>query len=133
MIVPIRIMVVDDHKAVRQSLSAFFEHDPRFELVAVASNSAEALTMMEEHKPDVILMDIQLPGIDGISATRTITKKHPTTCVIGLTGYYEQAYFDAIIHAGAVHCTTKDVLIDELAEIILSCYQRCKNKPQEEI
>ena len=118
----IRVMVVDDHTVVRNgikfSLSAFDD----ITLVAEADCGDEAVRLCEEFEPDVILMDMVMPGMDGVTATRTIAERHPQTQVIALTSFQEGSLVQEALAAGAVGYLLKDVVIDELADAIRSAH-----------
>src|SRR5438093_7006403 len=110
----LKILLVDDHEVVRLGLKALLARYPNFQVVAEASNAAEALTRTAEVKPDVVVMDIRLPGKSGIEATREIVLKHPHTKVIMLTSYAEdELLFDAIA-AGASGYVLKQIGSNEL-------------------
>ena len=88
---PIRVMIVDDHTMVRTGLAAFIEVKPDLELVGEAKNGQEALRVCEQVQPDVILMDLVMPRMDGIAATRVIRERWPEVQVIALTSFQEKA------------------------------------------
>ncbi len=94
-------MLVDDHEVVRLGLRALIDRHPDMEVVAEASNTAEALTKATAHKPDIVVLDIRLPGASGIDACRDICKSLPETKVIILTSYAEDEMLFAAIRAGA--------------------------------
>jgi DNA-binding NarL/FixJ family response regulator len=96
-----RIMLVDDHEVVRLGLRALIDRHPDMEVVAEASNASEALTKATAHKPDVVVLDIRLPGASGIDACRDICNSLPETKVIMLTSYAEDEMLFAAIRAGA--------------------------------
>ena len=87
---PIRILLVDDHEMVRKGLSVFIESFSDLELVGEAENGKEALQACEDHSPDVILMDILMPVMDGIEATKTILEQYPHMKVIAMTSFEEE-------------------------------------------
>src|SRR5712692_5390794 len=92
-----KILLVDDHEVVRVGLKTLLSRHAQFEVVAEAGSASEALARMAEHRPDVVVMDIRLPGKSGIVATRELTQKYPLTKVIMLTSYAEdELLFDAI-------------------------------------
>ena len=92
----LKILLVDDHEVVRLGLKSLLSHYPKFEVVAEANNADEAIRLAKEYKPDVVVMDIRLPGKSGIEATREITSKHPRTRVIMLTTFADdELLFDA--------------------------------------
>jgi NarL family two-component system response regulator LiaR len=118
----IRILLVDDHAVVRSGLSKFLLVNKDMELVAEASDGAEAIQLAGLRKPDVILMDLMMPGIDGISATREIHQKYPQIKVIALTSFSEQNMVQGALQAGAVGYLQKNVTAAELANAIRSAY-----------
>ena len=93
----LRILLVDDHEVVRLGLKALLDRYPQFEVVAEASTADEALARVAQYRPDVVVMDVRLPGKNGIEATREIKATYPETEVIILTSYAEDdLLFDAI-------------------------------------
>jgi len=96
-----RILIVDDHEVVRLGLKALLEHHPNFEVVAEAGSAKEAIDQTEQYKPDIILMDIRLPGTSGIEACEEITATYPDTRVVMLTSYAEDEMLFSAIRAGA--------------------------------
>jgi NarL family two-component system response regulator LiaR len=118
----IRILLVDDHAVVRSGLSKFLMVNKDFELVAEASDGAEAVTMVGLHKPDVILMDLMMPGMDGITATREIHQKFPQVKVIALTSFSEQNLVQGALQAGATGYLQKNVTAVELGNAIRSAH-----------
>lgn len=114
----IRILTVDDHSVVRQGLRMFLALDEELEVVGEAADGAEAVRLAHELFPDVILMDLLMPGMDGITATETIRRELPETEVIALTSVLEdQAVYDAM-RAGAIGYLLKDTQADELCKAI---------------
>ncbi len=104
-----KILLVDDHEVVRLGLKALLSRNPQFQVVAEAGNATEALDKVARYKPDVVVMDIRLPGKSGIEATREIVAKYPDTKVIMLTSYAEdELLFDAI-SAGASGYVLKQI------------------------
>jgi NarL family two-component system response regulator LiaR len=118
----IRILLADDHAVVRSGLSKFLLVNKDMELVAEASDGAEAIQLAGLRKPDVILMDLMMPGLDGISATREIHQKYPQIKVIALTSFSEQNMVQGALQAGAVGYLQKNVTAAELANAIRSAY-----------
>ena len=118
----IRVLLVDDHAVVRSGLSKFLMVNKDLELVAEASDGAEAIQLAALHKPDVILMDLMMPGVDGISATREIHQKYPQIKVIALTSFSEQNMVQGALQAGAAGYLQKNVTAVELANAIRSAY-----------
>jgi NarL family two-component system response regulator LiaR len=118
----IRILLVDDHAVVRSGLSKFLMVNKDLELVAEASDGAEAVQMAGLHKPDVILMDLMMPGMDGITATREIHQKYPQIKIIALTSFSEQNMVQGALQAGAYGYLQKNVTAADLGNAIRSAY-----------
>jgi NarL family two-component system response regulator LiaR len=118
----IRILLVDDHAVVRSGLSKFLMVNKDLELVGEACDGAEAVTMVSLHKPDVVLMDLMMPGVDGITATREIHHKFPQVKVIALTSFSEQNMVQGALQAGAAGYLQKNVTAVELANAIRSAH-----------
>ena len=97
----IQVAIVDDSAAVRMSLRSMLKLDQRLTLVAEAENGSAAIAMVEEHRPDVVLMDITMPVLDGIEATRIIRSKFPGTRVLVLTMHTVEIFSDRAYQAGA--------------------------------
>ncbi|MCL4275081.1 MAG: response regulator transcription factor [Anaerolineales bacterium] len=110
----IKILLVDDHAVVRSGLSKFLMVNKDLKLVGEASDGAEAVQMVALHKPDIVLMDLMMPGMDGIAATREIHKKYPQVKVIALTSFAEQNMVQGALQAGAVGYLQKNVTAKEL-------------------
>jgi NarL family two-component system response regulator LiaR len=114
----IRVMIVDDHAMVRKGLATFLNISPNLELVAEASNGPAALKLCEEYRPDVVLMDMIMPGMDGIETTRAIREAFPDTKVIVLTSFTEDNMVQKALQAGALSYLLKDVGAEQLADAI---------------
>jgi NarL family two-component system response regulator LiaR len=114
----IRILLVDDHAVVRSGLSAFLLAFDDLELVGEAGSGEEAVTKCEILHPDVVLMDLLMPNMDGAQATAAIREKHPEIQVIALTSFKEEELVERAIKAGAIGYLLKNVSADELAEAI---------------
>ncbi len=115
---PITLLVVDDHLLVRQGIQAFLEVQPDLLVLGEASTGEEAVRMAAELAPDVVLMDLIMPGMGGVEATRQVKLASPRTQVIVLTSYHEDKYIFPALRAGALSYVLKDVGPDELAEAI---------------
>lgn len=115
---PIRVMIVDDHAIVRSGLSAFLLAFEDLEMVAEAGSGAEAIRLCEEVRPHVILMDLVMPGMDGVTTTRTIRERFPDIQVIALTSFPEENLVQGVLQAGAISYLLKNVSADALAEAI---------------
>lgn len=117
----IRVLVVDDHTVVRKGYLYMLKAFADLELVGEAGTGMEAIQLCDELKPDVILMDMMMPELNGIEATRTITGKYPETRVIALTSYErDNELVQQALEAGAISFLYKNTAIDELAEAIRS-------------
>lgn len=114
----IRIMLVDDHAVVRSGLSAFLSVNPDLELVGEAENGEQAVVRAGILKPDVILMDLMMPVMDGVAATQAIKKAHPKIQIIALTSFQEDELVQNALKAGAVGYLMKNVTARELAAAI---------------
>src|SRR5579884_3522493 len=111
---PIRVMVVDDHEMVRSGLGAFLSLAPDIELVGEAASGEEAVRLCREQRPDVVLMDMVLPGIDGAEATRRIRAELPAIQVIALTSFLDADLVRRALQAGALSYLLKNVGSTEL-------------------
>lgn len=119
----IRVMIVDDHAVVRSGLSAFLLIQKDFELVAEASDGEEAIRLCERLQPDVILMDLLMPQMDGATATRIICEKYPDTHILVLTSFKEDNLIQEALKAGALGYLLKNVSATELANAIRAVHQ----------
>jgi len=119
---PIRVMLVDDHAVVRGGLRFFLLGFDDMELVAEAESGEEALPLCDEVQPDVILMDMVMPGMDGATATQAIRKRHPEIQIVALTSFPEEDLVQKALQAGAISYLLKDVSADELAKAIRLAY-----------
>jgi two-component system, NarL family, response regulator LiaR len=115
---PIRILITDDHGVVRQGLRMFLSLDPEFEIVGEASNGEEALRMARELRPDVVLMDLLMPVMDGIAATGAIRSELPDVEVIALTSVLEDVSVSGAVRAGAIGYLLKNTEAEELGRAI---------------
>lgn len=119
---PIRVMIVDDHDMVRRGLSAFLKTKPDLKLVGEAGEGVEAVRLCGQLQPDVILMDLVMPKMDGIAATRTIKAEHPHIHIIALTSFEDQELVHKVLQAGAIGYLLKNVSIDDLADAIRAAH-----------
>jgi DNA-binding NarL/FixJ family response regulator len=113
-----RLLLVDDHEVVRLGLRALLEHHPQFEVVGEAANSKETMEKVEAIKPDIVLLDIRLPGVSGIEVCEEITQKYPDVRVIILTSYAEDEMLFSAIRAGASGYVLKQIGGDDLIRAI---------------
>jgi DNA-binding NarL/FixJ family response regulator len=104
----VRILLADDHTVVRQGLRKVLEERPDWEVIAEAGDGREAVRLAEQHKPDVAILDVAMPLLNGIEATRQITKRLPATRVLVLSMHADEAYVTQILQAGATGYLLKD-------------------------
>ncbi|BDP40941.1 DNA-binding response regulator [Deinococcus aetherius] len=114
----VRVLLVDDHAVVRQGLRLFLGLDPSIEVVGEAANGEEALAQAGTLRPQVVVMDLMMPVMDGIQATRLLRRQHPDTEVIALTSTLEEHKVNGAIEAGAIGYMLKDASSDTLADAI---------------
>ena len=113
-----RILLVDDHEVVRLGLRALLERHPHFEVIAEASTAREAIERVKQYAPDVVVMDIRLPGGSGIEACEEITENYPNSKVIMLTSYAEDEMLFSAIRAGAAGYVLKQIGGEDLVKAI---------------
>lgn len=116
----ISVMLVDDHDVVRTGLKSLLNIEPDMKVIGEASNGAEAIAKLSEIQPDVIVMDITMPTMDGLEATRQITKKYPNCLVLALTVHEDKQYFFEMLAAGAKGYITKQAASEDLVSAIRS-------------
>jgi len=114
----IRVLIADDHSVVRQGLRMYLGSDPELEIVGEARDGAEALSLAEQLHPDVVLMDLLMPIMDGIAATAAIRRQVPDTEVVALTSVLEDKSVVDAVRAGAIGYLLKDTEADELRQAI---------------
>jgi two-component system, NarL family, response regulator NreC len=114
----IRLLLVDDHEVIRAGLRMLFSAEEDMEIVGEASNAEEAITAVQKLKPDVVLMDVVMPGLSGIEATRRIREVCPETNVLALTMHEDEQYFFEMLHAGASGYVPKRAAPDDLLSAI---------------
>lgn len=114
----IRLMLVDDHDVVRTGLRAFLETQAGIEVVAEAAGGAEAIPLALERRPDVVVMDITMPQMDGMEATRRLLAEWPECRVLALTVHADQQYFFEMLSAGALGYVTKSAAAEELVAAV---------------
>ncbi|HEX3050819.1 MAG TPA: response regulator transcription factor [Aggregatilineaceae bacterium] len=119
---PIRVMIVDDHDMVRSGLEAFLETCDDLTLVGQATNGEEAVQMCQDLQPDVILMDLIMPRMDGVAATRSIRNSFPQAQIIALTSFKEKELVQEALQAGAIGYLLKNISIDELSDAVRAAY-----------
>jgi len=119
---PIRVMLVDDHTMVRRGLATFLMVYDDLELAGEAASGEEALRLCAQVLPDVVLMDMVMPDMDGVAATRAIRRQFPSVQVIALTSFKEAGLVQNALQAGAIGYLLKDVSADELAQAIRAAH-----------
>lgn len=115
---PIRLLIVDDHPVVRDGLRGMFSGDPDFEVAGEASDGAEAVALAGRLRPDVILMDLHMPGADGVSAIRELVKRGSPARILVLTTYDQDIYVLPAIEAGATGYLLKDAPREDLIRAV---------------
>jgi DNA-binding NarL/FixJ family response regulator len=121
---PIKVLIADDHRLFAEALEAILTAESRIEVVGRARNGAEALELTLDLDPDIVLMDISMPVMDGIEATRRIREARPEACVLILTGSNAAADVDRSRDAGAAGYVTKDRIASELVDAIVEAAGR---------
>lgn len=119
---PIRVLIVDDHPMVRRGLATFLAVFDDFEPIGEAANGASALQLCTRLVPDVVLMDMLMPIMDGVAATRVIRQQFPNIQVIALTSFKDEGLVEKALQAGAISYLLKDVSADELARAIRAAH-----------
>jgi NarL family two-component system response regulator LiaR len=114
----ITVILVDDHRMVRQGVRAFLETQPDITVVAEAESGDEAVRLAAEHAPDVMLMDLLMPGMDGVEATRLVKQASPRTQIVVLTSYHQDEHIFPVIRAGALSYILKDIGAAELGDTV---------------
>jgi two-component system, NarL family, response regulator LiaR len=122
----IRVVIADDHALVRSGLETILLLFDDIELVAQADDGEEAVALCERTLPDVVLMDLVMPGVDGVAATREILRRCPATRVLVLTSFSDEALIESALSAGAIGYLMKDISGDQLAEAIRDA---CRGRP----
>lgn len=115
---PITVLLVDDHEVVRRGVRAYLDALPDFAVVGEAESGEMAVQLALEHVPDVVLMDLVMPGMDGVQATRRVKDVSPRTQIVVLTSYHQDEHIFPALKAGAISYVLKDVKMAELAEAI---------------
>ncbi len=119
----IRILLVDDQKLIRQALTALLELDSSIQIVGSASDGQSGIELVEAHHPDVVLIDIRMPGMDGVTATRIICERFPDTKILVLSSYDDEKFLAAALRAGAKGYLLKDTPAEELIGAIRLVYK----------
>jgi two-component system, NarL family, response regulator len=119
----IRVLVADDHPVVRTGLAAVVAQEADLELVAEAENGARAVALFGEHQPDVVLMDLRMPVMDGVEAIRTIMREFPVARILALTTYEGDADIRRALEAGACGYLLKDMLLTEVIAAVHAAHR----------
>ena len=112
------ILIVDDHEVVRNGIRAYLETLPEFNVVGEAVSGEDAIILVSELIPDIVLLDLIMPGMDGVEATRRIKQISPRTQVVVLTSYHEDVHIFPALKAGAIAYILKDMKMDKLVEVL---------------
>ena len=121
---PVTVLIADDHRLFAEALEAILSAEERLDVVGHARDGREAITLWSERRPDITLMDISMPVLDGIAATREIRELDETACVLMLTGSNARSDVDLARKAGAAGYVTKDRIAAELIDAILEVARR---------
>jgi DNA-binding NarL/FixJ family response regulator len=121
--VPIRVLVADDHPVVRSGLAGIISQEPEFELVAEASDGRNAVARFREHRPDVVLMDLRMPDMDGVAAIREIKSDFPEARILALTTYEGDVDIHRALEAGARGYLLKDMLLTDVLTAIRAVHR----------
>jgi DNA-binding NarL/FixJ family response regulator len=115
---PIRVLLVEDNQVFLEALELLLGLQQDLEVVAAVADGSSAAAAVREHRPDVVLMDYRLPGIDGVQATKAVREAAPEVAVVCLTASANVREIDALFEAGVVACLSKDQELDEIVEAI---------------
>jgi len=116
----IKILLADDHEMLRKGLRSLIEHDKNFEVVGEAGNGRDAVRLTAKHKPDLVLMDLAMPDLNGIDATRQILQANPKVKIIALSMHTDSRMVDRILRAGAAGYLLKESAFEDLTQAILT-------------
>lgn len=115
----IRVFLADDHPLIRTGLSLAFEFDPKVAIVGTADNGCDAIEEIEKLLPDLVLMDIDMPGLSGVAAIRALRKKFPVMQILVLSTYNDRKYLEDSLQAGATGYVLKTISIESLSNLII--------------
>ena len=114
----IRVLLVDDHEVVRNGIRAYLETVKEFQVIGEAASGEEAIKLVSEHIPDIVLLDLIMPGMDGIETTRQIKKISPRTQIVVLTSFHDDDHIFPALKAGAISYILKDMKMEKLVEAL---------------
>jgi NarL family two-component system response regulator LiaR len=120
---PIRLVLVDDHRIVHQALAEMVSFVDDFELVAQGSNGQEAVHLCREYTPDIVLMDVVMPGMDGVEATKQILADNPSIKILALSSFQDDVSVNSMLRSGAIGYVLKNASVDELESVIRTVYE----------
>ena len=120
----IRVVLADDHKIMREGLCSLLRNDPRVEIVGVAEDGRSAVQLAREHKPDVVVMDVAMPDLNGIEAARRIKAEMPDVRILALSMHSDKRYIASMLQAGASGYLLKDCAFKELVQAIHTVSRR---------
>jgi DNA-binding NarL/FixJ family response regulator len=112
------ILLADDHHLVRQGLRTLLEAEPDFHIVGEAGDGLEAIRLVEQHRPEVLVLDLIMPGLNGLEVARRVRRRSPQTRIVVLSMYYNEAYVLEALEAGATAYVLKQLPVDELVHAI---------------
>jgi DNA-binding NarL/FixJ family response regulator len=115
---PIRILLVEDNQVFREALDLLLGMRAEIEVVASVGDGSEVVDAVAAHRPDVVLMDYRLPGMDGVQATAAVRRAHPDVAVVCLTASANAREIEALYEAGATACLTKDQELDDIVDAL---------------
>ena len=122
MVDPITVLIVDDHEVVRKGICGYLDTLPDYEVVGEADSGEQAIELAKQLVPDVILMDLMLPGIDGVETTRIVKNFSPRTQIVVLTSFHDDSLIFPALKAGAISYILKDMKMNKLAEAITKAH-----------
>ena len=120
----ISILIVDDHEVVRNGIRSYLETVKEFQVVGEAASGEVAVKMVSEHIPDIVLLDLIMPGMDGVETTRQIKQISPRTQVVVLTSYHEDVHIFPALKAGAISYILKDMKMEKLVDALYRAAQK---------
>lgn len=115
---PVRVLLADDHPVVRGGILKVLSHDPDIEVVGEASNGEETLKLVESLSPDVLLLDMEMPVMNGVEVTHQLRKRFPSVHILALSGYEDRSYVLEILQMGASGYLTKDEAMETIVEAV---------------